>query len=130
MQATAIVMRYPLGQDLPQMPFIPRNDVVETLSTRRPDQTLAERVRLRRADRCFQDAKSHRSQCVVNNARERGIAIVHDKPVRFCEKEYRERIVDAATGPGSDMSRLRIRPNVLVERSEYLERFFCRRSVS
>ena len=65
-RATPIVMRYPLGQDLPQMPFIERNDVVETLSTRRPDQALAERVRLRRADRCFQDAKIHRSQGVVN----------------------------------------------------------------
>jgi hypothetical protein len=29
-RATPIVMRYPLGQDLPQMPFIERNDVVET----------------------------------------------------------------------------------------------------
>jgi Lipocalin-like domain len=33
-RATPIVMRYPLGQELPQMPFIERNDVVETLSTR------------------------------------------------------------------------------------------------
>ena len=83
MRATPIVMRYPLGQDRPQLPFIERNDVVETFSARCPDQTLAERVRLRHADRCFQDAQIHRSQRVVNSAREHGIAIVHDKPVRF-----------------------------------------------
>jgi len=84
------------------MPFIQRNDVVETLSTRRPDQTLAERVRLRRADRCFQDAKIHRSQRVVNSTRERSIAIVHDKPVRFFSP--RERFGRAATStPRSDV---------------------------
>ena len=36
-RASPIVMRDPLGQDLPQLPFIERNDVVETFSTRRPD---------------------------------------------------------------------------------------------
>jgi hypothetical protein len=56
-RATPIVMRYPLGQDFPQMPFLERNDMVETFSTHRPDQALAERVRLRHADRCFQDAR-------------------------------------------------------------------------
>ena len=32
MRATSIVMRYPLGQDFPQMPFPERNDMVETFS--------------------------------------------------------------------------------------------------
>ena len=57
-RASPIVMRDPLGQDRPQLPFMERNDVVETFSTRRPDQALAERVRLRHADRCFKGGQS------------------------------------------------------------------------
>jgi len=83
MWATTIVVTHPFGQDSPQMPLIERNDMVETLATRRPDQSLAERVRLRYAHRCCQDAKIHRSHCVINTGREHRIAIVHEKSVRF-----------------------------------------------
>ena len=80
-RASPIVLRHPLGQDLPQLPFMERNDVVETFSTRRPDQVLTERVRLRRADRCLQDAQIHRLHCVVHSGRKHGIAIVHNERI-------------------------------------------------
>jgi hypothetical protein len=40
MRASPIVMRDPLAQDLPQLPFMERDDVVETFSTRRPIRRL------------------------------------------------------------------------------------------
>jgi hypothetical protein len=76
-------MRDPLGQDLPQMPLIERNEMVETFATRRSDQSFAKRVRLRDASRCFQHAKPHRPQGVVNRGGKHGIAIVHHEAVRF-----------------------------------------------
>jgi hypothetical protein len=56
-RATLIVMTYPLGQDLPQMPFIQRNEVVETfvdkpaLPTSPPirEQSRGTRIRSRTA---------------------------------------------------------------------------------
>ena len=48
MWATAIVVRYPFSQDPPQMPFIQWNAMVKTLAGR-PNQPLAERIRLRTA---------------------------------------------------------------------------------
>jgi hypothetical protein len=57
--------------------------MVETLATRRADQSLAECVRLWHAKRCFQNAKTHRSQGVINSGRKHRIAIVHDQAVRF-----------------------------------------------
>ena len=50
---TPIVMAHPVGQDLPQMSFVERNDVVETLATRRTDQSLAERVGVSRRLHCL-----------------------------------------------------------------------------
>jgi hypothetical protein len=50
-RATLIVMRHPLGEDLPQMPLTERNEMVKTFATRGSDQALAERVRLRHARR-------------------------------------------------------------------------------
>ena len=83
MRATPIVMQDPLGQDLPQVPLVEWNEVVETCATRRFDQSLATRVRLRDAGGCFQHAKMHGPQRVVNSGREHGIAIVHHEPVRL-----------------------------------------------
>jgi hypothetical protein len=51
---TAIVMRDPLGQDLSQMPFVERDDVVQTFATCPADQALAERVGLRHSGRRLQ----------------------------------------------------------------------------
>jgi hypothetical protein len=65
------------------MPFIERDAMVETLAPSRPDQALAERIRLRHADRSFQGAKIHRPQCLIDGGREDRIVIVHDKPVQF-----------------------------------------------
>jgi hypothetical protein len=76
-------MAHPVGQDLPQMSLVERNDVVETLAAYHSDQPFAERVRLRNADRSFQHAKIHGPQCVVNVGREDGIAVVHHEAVRF-----------------------------------------------
>ena len=80
------------------MPFIERNDMIETFPTRGPDQALAERVGLRYANRCFQDAKIHRSQCVVNRRREQGIAIVHDKPVLFFACQHAPELLHGPVG--------------------------------
>jgi hypothetical protein len=82
-RTTPIVMRDPVGHDLPQMPLMERNEMVETFATRRADQLAAGCVRLRDAGRCFQHAKMHRPQRVVHRGREYGIAIVHHEPVRF-----------------------------------------------
>jgi hypothetical protein len=98
-RAASIVMTHPLGQDRPHMPLIERNGVVETLATRCADQSLAERVRLGHADRCFQHAKTHRSQCVVNSGRKHRIAIVHDKPVRFFRLSGRSETAARSTRP-------------------------------
>jgi hypothetical protein len=80
---TAIVMAYPFGQDLPQMSLVERNEVVERFATRRSDQSLAERVRLRDVGWSFQHAKIHGAQGVVNSGREDGVAVVHHESVRF-----------------------------------------------
>jgi hypothetical protein len=58
-RATVIVMRYPLSQNLSQMPLSERNEMVETFATCSSDQALAERVRLRDAGRGFQHANIH-----------------------------------------------------------------------
>ena len=49
MWATTVVMRYPLGQYPPQMPLVQRDHEIQTLTTRRANQSFAEGVRLRGA---------------------------------------------------------------------------------
>ena len=82
MRTTPIVVKDPLGHDLPQMPLIERNEMVETFPPRRADQSLAKRIRLRDAGGRFQDARTHRPQRIVYRSREHGIAIVLHEPVR------------------------------------------------
>jgi len=53
MSSFTVVVGHPLYQDPLQVPLVERNAIVETLATCRPDQSLAECVRLRHADRCL-----------------------------------------------------------------------------
>ena len=97
-RATPIVMRYPLARIFRSCRSL-SGMTWSRHSLRAPsDQALAERVRLRHADRCFQDAQIHRSQCVVNSGRKHGIAIVHDKPVRFFACQHAPELLHGPLG--------------------------------
>src|SRR5215475_4442865 len=56
--ATAIVVQYPFSQEPPRMPFIQRKGMGGTL-TCRPNQRLADRSRMRQAERSIQLAEMH-----------------------------------------------------------------------
>ena len=69
------------------MSLVEWNEMVEALATRSSDQSFAKRIRLWNAGRCFQHAKIHGPQCVVNGGREHGIAIMDHESARFVAGE-------------------------------------------
>ena len=82
MRPPPIVVTHPALQDLTQMPFVEGNQPVQALTTHGPDHPFAERVRLRRADRRFQDLQAHRRHRPIDGRRVDRIAIVDQKPMR------------------------------------------------
>ena len=62
------------------MPLGERNDPVQAFTTHRPDQSLAERIRLRRPHGRFQHLEMHRPERRVHGGRIDRIAIVNQKP--------------------------------------------------
>ena len=61
-----VVVSHPLLQHRPKVPFIQQNEPIQTLTTDRADQSLAERVRLRAARRRFQHLQAHRGDCAID----------------------------------------------------------------
>ena len=57
MWAAVVVGSDRWAQDLPEMPLIESNHEIQALAADRADQPLAERVRLRRPHRRFQDSR-------------------------------------------------------------------------
>jgi len=65
------------------MPFIQQDQPIQTLTTDRADQPLAERVRLRAAHRRFQHRQAHRVNRAVDGRRIDTVAVVNEKSLRL-----------------------------------------------
>ncbi len=64
--STMVVMGHPFPQDSPKVPFVQQDQPIQTLTTDRADQSLAERVRLRAAHRRFQHRQAHRGDRTID----------------------------------------------------------------
>jgi hypothetical protein len=81
--ATLVVVSHPLAQNGPKVPFIQQDQPIQTLTTDRANQSLAERVGLRAANRRFQ----HRQPFAIQSRCGTAIPRVNGPPSRAVTAE-------------------------------------------
>jgi hypothetical protein len=74
-----VVMLYPLSQEIPKVPLVERNQVIQTLPSNRPDQPLAVGIGLRGAYRRSQHSQAQRPYLPVQSRRENAVAVVNQE---------------------------------------------------
>ena len=91
---TSIVVGHPFTKGAPEMGLVHRDQPIETLPTYRADQSLAERVRLRRPRGRLQHMPSHRADRLIDRRRIDAVPIVEDEPVGRLRGDDRAELLD------------------------------------
>jgi len=86
MGSASIVVGYPRPQDFPEMPFAQWNNPVQALPPQSPDQSFAERVRLRAVHRCSNRFKAESGQRSVQFGGEDPVVVVDDEAILVVER--------------------------------------------
>ena len=100
MRTTAIVIRNEFFQNETKVPFVHRDEVIDTLPADGPNESFAEGIRFWGLDRCFQRSQSEIVQHQIERRRKDRIVIVNDEPVRMdvCEDSRNCCVVHSAVG--------------------------------
>src|SRR5262245_52971490 len=98
--STLVVMSHPLPKDGPKVPLIQQNQPIQTLTTDRADQSLAERVRLRAAHRRFQHRQAHRSDGAIDDRRIDAVAVVNEKTLWLIAGNDHAELLNGPCRPG------------------------------
>jgi hypothetical protein len=115
MWSVTVVMRNPLRENRPQVPFVERNHPIETLAPYGPDEALTIRVRLRCPHQRLQHVERHRPKGLVHGWREDAIAIVDQETIGAIQRQTVPELLDRCTGisptiPGRNGRTVRVRP--------------------
>src|SRR5882762_10026653 len=66
MRASVVIVSDPFSDDGPKMPFIQKNQPIQTFATHAPDQPLAKCVRLWCSDGRLENRQTHRGHCGID----------------------------------------------------------------
>ena len=92
--STLVVVSHPLAQNGPKVPFIQQDQPIQTLTTDRADQSLAERVGLRAADRRFQHRQAQGGDRAIDGRGIDAVAVVNEKSLRLITGNHRAELLD------------------------------------
>ena len=93
--ACAIVMDSELSDRPPEVPFVERNEVVETLAPDGSDEPLAPRVGRWRPDGSLQYPDAAVPNRLIDVLCEDGVSVMDQKPVRVIERKEFAKLLDA-----------------------------------
>jgi hypothetical protein len=98
MGARRVVVRDVLRQHRPQVPFVDDYQMVETLASQRPDETLGDRVRLRRPDRREQGSDADPGGAGDERAAVAAVAVVDEVARLLTPRRRRDQLAPDPLG--------------------------------
>src|SRR5271166_3173201 len=105
MRPPSVVVRRPVPKSYLQMPFVERNQEVQTLPAKTAGKSLAHRVRLRGAQRRPQNPYTQIGKALVDFLKEDAVSIVDEESVRMIARQCLPELLECPfrCGMGSDV---------------------------